>query len=163
MAFLLDCAWFHEVDRQLEDVVVDVFHVVLDARGRMRRQRTFVDNFLFADFSPARLNGRIIDVGRPGMNQIARPDLVDHVLRVSWPKRIGHRVQVIEVSEELIKAVDCREKLIQVAQVVLAELARGVTHILQHGGDRRSARRASPVASRLGRPLSCRCDRAACR
>jgi hypothetical protein len=41
---------------------------------------------------------------------------------------VFHCVEVIEVAIELIEAVHRRKELVQVAQVVLAELARGVAH-----------------------------------
>ena len=50
---------------------------------------------------------------------------------------ILHRVQVIEIPEELIEAMYRGQELVQVAQVVLAELARGIAHRLKHGGDGR--------------------------
>ena len=46
-------------------------------------------------------------------------------------------VEVIEVAEELVEAVNGRQKLVAVAQMVLAELAGGVALRLQHFGDRR--------------------------
>ena len=70
------------------------------------------------------------------MDQIARAVFVDPVLRVVEPVRIGHRVEVIEVAEELVEAVHGRQVLVQIAQVVLAELSGGVAQRLQHGGDR---------------------------
>ena len=48
---------------------------------------------------------------------------------------IFHRVEVIEIAEEFVEAVHRRQELVEVAQVVLAELAGGVAHRLQHGGD----------------------------
>ena len=59
--------------------------------------------------------------------------------------RVLHRVQVIEVAEELVEAVDGRQELVAVAQVVLAELTRGVAHRLQ---DRRDGRRLRGQADR---------------
>ena len=42
--------------------------------------------------------------------------------------RVFHRVEVIEVAEELVEAVDRGQELVAIAEVVLAELARGVAH-----------------------------------
>ena len=39
-----------------------------------------------------------------------------------------HCIEVIEIPVELIEAVQRRQELIEVAQMVLAELAGGVTH-----------------------------------
>ena len=46
-------------------------------------------------------------------------------------------VEVIEIAEELVEAVDGGQKLVAVAEVVLAELARRVAVVLQQFGDRR--------------------------
>ena len=46
-------------------------------------------------------------------------------------------VQMIEVAEELVEAVVCGQELILVPEVVLAELTRGVTQVLEEHGDRR--------------------------
>jgi len=50
---------------------------------------------------------------------------------------------MIEVPEELVEAVHGRQIFVEVAEMVLAELARRVAHRPQHGGDgRRSIRHA---------------------
>ena len=43
-------------------------------------------------------------------------------------RRVFHRIEVIQVAEELIEAVDGRQELVEIAQVVFAELAGGVAH-----------------------------------
>ena len=70
-------------------------------------------------------------------------------LRVSRMAMVFHRVEVIEVAEELVEAVHRRQELVQVAQVVLAELPGGVAHRLQRGGDRRRLRRHADRRARL--------------
>ena len=72
------------------------------------------------------------------MDHVARADLVLELGRVVGMGGIFHRIQVIEVAEELIEAVDGRQELVEVAQVVLAELARGIAHRFE---DRRDGRR----------------------
>ena len=62
------------------------------------------------------------------MHKIARAVFVDPVLRIVEPVRIGHRIEVIEVTEEFVEAVQRRQIFVQVAEMVLAELAGGVTH-----------------------------------
>ncbi len=62
-------------------------------------------------------------------------------LRIVRMARVLHRVEVIEVAEEFVEAVHRGQELVQVAQVVLAELAGGVAHRLQRRGDRRRLRR----------------------
>ena len=41
---------------------------------------------------------------------------------------VFHRVEVIEIAEELVEAVHRRQELVLVAKMVLAELAGGVAH-----------------------------------
>jgi hypothetical protein len=52
---------------------------------------------------------------------------------------------VVEVAEELVEAVRRREVLVEVAEMVLAELPRRVTQRLQQIGDRRVVRREADV------------------
>src|SRR6266480_3866801 len=50
-------------------------------------------------------------------------------------RRVFHRVQVIEVAKELVEAVDGGQELIEIAQMVLAELASGVALRFERGSD----------------------------
>ena len=75
------------------------------------------------------------------MDHVARADLVQQFLRIVGVGRVLHRVEVIEVAEELVEAVHRRQELVQVAEVVLAELAGGVAHALERGGDGHGFRR----------------------
>ena len=83
------------------------------------------------------------------MDQIARTGLVDPVLRVVEPIRIGHGVEMIEVTEELVEAVHRRQILVQVAKMVLAELPGRIAVRLQHGGERHGLIRQADVGSGL--------------
>ena len=60
------------------------------------------------------------------MHQIARAGLVDPVLGIIEPIRVGHGVEVVQVAEEFVEAVHGGQELVQVAEVVLAELPGGV-------------------------------------
>ena len=116
--------------------VADTFAFAAIGRAsgvRAGRERAFVDDLLLADLAPARLDGRVVGVARAAMNQVARADGVSNgrIGRVRIPVRIGHGIEVIEIAEELVEAVDGRQVLVQVAEVVLAELAGGVAHRLQ--------------------------------
>ena len=53
-------------------------------------------------------------------------------------------VEVVEVAEELVKAVHGGQELVAVAEVVLAELAGHVAERLQEVGDGRDPRPAGP-------------------
>ena len=110
-----------ELERVLEDLVVHGLHP-------LRIERAGVLDPLLADLAPARLHGRVVRVGRPAMDHVARPDRVLQLLRVVAVRRVLHRVEVVEVAEELVEAVHRRQELVEVAEVVLAELAGGVAH-----------------------------------
>ena len=112
-------------------------------------ERAGVLDLLLADLAPARLLGRVVLVGRPGMHHVARADLVLELRRVVGMGRVLHRVEVIEVAEELVEAVHGRQELVAVAQVVLAELAGGVAHRLQRRRDGRRLRGHADRGARL--------------
>ena len=98
-------------------------------------ERAGVLDLLLADLAPARHLRRVVLIGCPGMNHVARADDVQQLLRVVGMRRVFHRVQVIQVAEELIEAVNGGQELVAVAEVVLAELAGGVALRLERGGD----------------------------
>src|SRR5436190_706103 len=52
-----------------------------------------------------------------------------------WPLRLLLGVEVVEVAEELVEAVDGRQIFVAVAEVVLAELAGGIAERLERFGD----------------------------
>ena len=56
---------------------------------------------------------------------------------------------MIEVAEELVEAVDGGQELIEVAQVVLAELAGGVALRFERGGNGAGLRRKAGLGARL--------------
>ena len=64
-------------------------------------------------------------------------------------RRVFHRVEVIEVAEELVEAVDGRQELVPVAQMVLAELAGGVALRFERGGNRDSLGWKAGLGTRL--------------
>src|SRR5262249_46468428 len=65
------------------------------------------------------------------------------------PVWVRHRVQMVEVTEELVEAVQGRQILVQVAQMVLAKLAGCITKLLQHCGQRRGLIRDAHVSTGL--------------
>ena len=119
-----------ELERVVEDLVVHRLHP-------LGVERAGVLDLLLADLAPARLFGRVVLVGRPAMDHVARADLVLQLGRVGVEGRVLHRVEVVEVAEELVEPVDRGQELVEVAQVVLAELAGGVAHRLEGRGDGR--------------------------
>jgi hypothetical protein len=48
---------------------------------------------------------------------------------------VFHRVEVIQITPELVEAVDGGQKFVAITEVIFAELARGVAHGFQHGCD----------------------------
>ena len=64
------------------------------------------------------------------------PTVALSALRIIGMTRILHRVEVIQVPEEFIEAVDRGQELVQIAQVILPELAGRIAHRLQHRRDR---------------------------
>ena len=110
-----------ELEGEVPDFVVHGLHP-------LGIERAGVFDLLLADLAPARHHGRIVDVGRPAVNHVARADLVQQLLRIVGVRRVFHGVEVIEVAEELVEAVDGGQELVEIAEVVLAELARDVAH-----------------------------------
>ena len=53
-------------------------------------------------------------------------------------ERVLHRIEMIQIAPELVEPVDRRQKLVQVAQMVFAELASRISHRFQNmrDGDR---------------------------
>ena len=76
----------------------------------------------------------------PSMQHVARADLVFERLRVVGMEGVLHRVQVIEVAAEFVEAMQRRQELVAVAEVVLAELARRIAQRLERRGDGRRLR-----------------------
>ena len=74
-----------------------------------------------------------------------------------------HRVQVIEVTPELLEAVRRRQRVGMVAEMVLAELAGGVAEIAQELGERRACRAAGRTGCPATAAGSCPCAADACR
>ena len=121
----------HELDRVGGDFVVHGFHA-------FDGQRTGVLNLLSANFAEARIDGRVVFVRRETVNHAARPKLCEEcrALRVVGIFRFLVRVQVVEVAEEFVEAVNRGQKLVTVAEMVLTELAGGVAERLQQFGNR---------------------------
>ena len=133
--------------------------VLAASHVREWRQGSFINDLLFADGAPARLDRRIVGVGCIGVDQIARPGLVDPILRVVEPVRVGHRVEMVQVAEELIEAVHRRQVLVEITQVVLAELPGFIAHRLEGSGERDSLSREAHVGSGLPHSRQARADR----
>ena len=83
------------------------------------------------------------------MDHVARPNDVQQVLRIIGMGRVFHCIEVVEVAEELVEAVDRWQELVAIAEVILAELAGGITLRLESGGNRAGFRRQSHFCAGL--------------
>ena len=75
------------------------------------------------------------------------------ILRIVGIFRLLFGVEVIEVAEELVEAMHCRQMLVAVAEVVLAELSGGVAEGFHHVGDRRIERPQPELRLPRSRPI----------
>jgi len=69
------------------------------------------------------------------MNHVARTDNIQQILRIVGMRRVFHRIEVIQIAKEFVESVNAGQKLILVAQMVLAELTSGIAHGLEDRGD----------------------------
>ena len=122
----------HEIDGRGRGLVVDRLHPLLG-------QRAGVLDGLLADLAEARIDRRIVDVGRLALQHAARTELrqVGRILRIVRQLRLFLGIEVIEIAEELIEAVHRRQRFVAVADVVLAELPGRVAEVLEQAADRR--------------------------
>ena len=120
-----------EVDGRGDELVVAGLHALLGERAR-------VLDLLLANLAPARLDGLVVLVGGPGMDHAARTEVLPEfrVLRVVGHLRLFLGIQVIEVAVEFVESVVGRQHEVQVAEVVLAELAGRVALLLQERRNR---------------------------
>src|SRR5205814_7767019 len=122
-----------ELGRGGEDLLVHRLHPLL-------RQWAGVLTALLAPLPEAAVVGECARrVRRVAVEHAARaePLLERGVLRVVGVLGLLFGIQMVEVAEELVEAVDRRDELVAVAEVVLAELARRVALRLEQVGDRR--------------------------
>ena len=125
----------NEVLAGVGEFLVDGFHALLGQRPGV------LDALLAAGAAPA-VFGVVELVGRPGVDDPARPQLLveQRELVLRRPVRVLWLllcVEVVQVAEELVEAVHGGQVLVLVPEVVLAELAGGVAVRLQQLGDRR--------------------------
>ena len=71
------------------------------------------------------------------MNHVARADSIQQFLRIGGVRGVLHCIEVIQVAEEFVETVDGWQELIEIAEVILAELARRVAHGLERDGNGR--------------------------
>src|ERR1700733_13987636 len=118
-----------------EKLLVDCFHALFVKRAGVLDR-------LLADAPEGGIDCRIVAVARLAFEDAAWTELrtESRVFRVVGILRLLLGVQVIEVAEEFIEAVHCRQMLVAVAEMVLAELAGGVAERLHDIRDARIER-----------------------
>jgi len=140
----------HKVAGGLDQHLVEGRHVVLRLEKRQivhvrhvrhvreRRKRALIDDPLLAHLAPARHRRRIVGRSCVAVDHAPWPVRVVELLvdgeRI--PVRIGQCVEVIQIPKELVEAMHRRQVLVEVAQVILAELTGGVALRLQRRGKR---------------------------
>ena len=95
---------------------------------------------LLADAAETRVDGRVVHVGGLAVEHAARSEALLELgtfVRVVGVLGLLFGVQVVEVAEELVEAVNSGQILVPVAEVVLPDLGRPVAVRLQELGDRR--------------------------
>ena len=122
----------HVVDGGGRGLVVDRLHALLG-------QRAGILDGLLADLAEARIDRRIVPIGRLAFQHAARAELreIGRVLRVIRQFRLFLGVEMIEIAEELVEAVHGRQRLVSITDMILAELPRGVAEVLEQAADRR--------------------------
>ena len=130
------------VDRLLDEGGRDVEALLVERLDPLDVQRAGVLEPLLADLAPPRLDRLVVLVGRPRVDDVARPVRVVEVRELVRRRpvrvlRVLVGVEVVEHAEELVEAVHRRHVLVQVAEVVLTELRRGVALLLEQRRDRR--------------------------
>ena len=108
-----------EVGRGAEELFVDRFHALLG-------ERPGILAFLLAPRTETRIVAR--RVGRVGdaLHDAARtePRPECRVLRIIRMLRFVLGIQMIEVAEELVETMHCRQEFVAITEMVLAELSR---------------------------------------
>src|SRR5450755_4288404 len=83
-----------EAQGEAENLVIDGLHPVgAESPGIL--------DALLPDFSPSRLNSRVVLAGRPAVNHVTGPNSVNKRLWVVPVARVFHRVEVVQVTKEL--------------------------------------------------------------
>ena len=130
--FLVPVRSIDKVERGGEKFLVHCLHALLGKRAG-------IGAALLAPLAETRIFARRIRDGRRAAQNAARTEtqLELSILRIVRVLGLVLGIQMIEIAEELVKTVDRRQKLIAVAEMVLAELSGHVTLRLEQLGERR--------------------------
>src|SRR5262249_7159566 len=99
-------------------------------------QRPGILDLLLSHSAKARIDCRVVHIGRNAMKNAAGAKALAEPRKIRWigivrQLRLFLGVEVVEIAEELIETVHGWQELVAIAQMVLAELARDVTQRLQ--------------------------------
>ena len=130
--FLVAVRPVNEVEGGAQKFLVHCLHALL-------AERTGVGAALLAPLAETRILARRIGDGRRAAKDAARTEaqLELRVLRIVGVLGLVFGIQVVEIAEELIEAVNRRQKLVAVAEMVLAELSGHIALRLEQFGKRR--------------------------
>jgi hypothetical protein len=118
-----------EIRRGSDELVVASFHTLaVEWAG--------VFDPLLANAAPTRFVGRVVFLGCPGMDDTARAEGLVEVRKILLRGIVGllrilFGVEMVEVPEEFIEAMIRRQHMVQVTEVVLAELPGGIALIFE--------------------------------
>ena len=129
------------VDVLLDEALGLLCKVVVAGQHPLRVQRSGVFDLLLADLAPAWMHRRVVDVGCEAVDDAAWLHRLDEVAELFLGEVVVHLrfffgIEMVEVAVELVEAVIGRQHAVQVAEMVLAELAGAVALVLQKGGNR---------------------------
>src|SRR5262249_50528961 len=99
------------------------------------RERSRILDLLLAGAAPAPLLRRVVFVRRPGTDHATRTIILSKIGKILVRRIVGHfrlffGIEVIEISEKLVKAVIGRQHVIEITEMVLSELSRRIAVIL---------------------------------
>src|SRR5882724_4242990 len=135
--------------RLLDERQGEVANLIIDGLHPFWIKRTGIFDLLFTDLAPARHHSGVVRGCSPGVDHVAWPNHVQQILRIVRMRRVFHRVEVIKISEELVEAVDGRQELIQIAEMVLAELAGSIALRFKRGSNCASLSWYADLGTRL--------------
>src|SRR5271155_839854 len=118
-----------EVHRGVEKLLVHVLHA-------LHRKRPRVGAALLAPFTEAGIFARSLGRGRRAAQDAARPEaqLEFGILRIVRMLGFIFGIEMVEVAEELVETVNGGQKLVAVAEMVLAELCGNIAERLEQIG-----------------------------
>src|SRR5215469_16019294 len=94
-----------ELQRVIEDLIIHCFHPV-------RTELTGVLDLLFADLSPSWLYCWVVRIGSPRMDHVPRSHSVPKRLRIVAMAGVLHRIEVVQITKELVETMHRGEELI---------------------------------------------------